>query len=344
MEPHRHALPLLRRASSHACAHVPELPLNRQESLIFGSGDGSFANPVPLTFPADDIALGDLDGDGRPELAGVYTPYQSRLDLQVSHNEGARVFGAATSYSSGVYAHTLGERDMNGDGFLDVIVAGGSQPGYNGFVTIFLNNGKGHLPAVGANLSAGSVDATSVLLGDVDGDGNADIVVTGSAAVVFLGRGDGTFGAGTDSPLPSAYSHAVTADFDGDGRADVAVTDATNDTVNLLFGKKDGTLSAPTSFPIDAGSGLTLAAGDIDGDGHPDVAVAGGTTIEILLGDGQGHLAKSKSLYVSTGCVGTYHGEGAGLAMGDFNGDGVTDFVCLAQSPAASVSAILGCP
>lgn len=123
----------------------------------------------------------------------------------------------------------------------------------------------------------------------------------------------------------AAYAGAVSVgDFDGDGSADLAVarTDASN--VAILLGDGMGGFAEAPDSPFSAGSSPEdLAAADFNNDGNLDVAVANHETdyLTVLLGDGRGSLAPSRSSPVRVSSKPHPHG----VAVGDFDGDGCQD-------------------
>jgi hypothetical protein len=129
--------------------------------------------------------------------------------------------------------------------------------------------------------------ATSVAIGDLNGDGKPDLAVadyaTGAGDVaVLLGNGDGTFQTAVKYPVVNGADWVVMGDFNGDGDLDLAVASnsagANNSSgsagaVTLLFGRGDGTFRNPMVYG--AGSNpLSLAVGDVNGDGQPDLIFA----------------------------------------------------------------------
>ena len=169
-----------------------------------------------------------------------------------------------------------------------------------------------------------------VATADLNGDGNADIVVasetsgnTGSL-VVLLGKGDGTFTAGQTLSVaqPTANNNAgpvigVTIDdVNGDGKLDlIAVTNAkaADSGIFTFTGNGDGTFATNGIAGPVGSSGQTAVTADFNGDGKKDIATSFG---QILLGNGDGTFQLQPQ---------TMPEAGAGLAAADFNADGKVD-------------------
>lgn len=190
--------------------------------------------------------------------------------------------------------------------------------------------------------------ATSVAVGDFNGDGIADLAVsimdyeggpTPDGVSVLLGNGDGTF---TEMPHVSMGVHpqfVAIADFNGDGKPDLVTADwgsfQSGTTVTVALGNGDGTFGLPQSFATGGIAPWSLAVGDFNADGKADLAVANelSGTVSVLLGNGDGtfqpavpYPVQDHPLYV---------------VSGDFNGDGIPD-LAVTNEYSDSVSVLLG--
>lgn len=192
--------------------------------------------------------------------------------------------------------------------------------------------------------SFGSYSAREVTA-DFNGDGIPDLAVISSdnsfgggpfTVAVFLGNGDGTFRTGpTIQPSDMwIYPSMISGDFNGDGKPDLAILSydgSTTSYLTILLNNGDGSFSAkPTVVAYRQGSTGgdvilgTMATADFNGDGKLDLAVVGDYVssggVTILLGKGDG-------TFTATGPNLDPNGDFALIATGDFNGDGIPDFV-----------------
>jgi predicted lipoprotein with Yx(FWY)xxD motif len=279
------------------------------------------------------VAIGDLNGDGKPDLA---IANQSSNTVSVLLGNGGGTFGARTDYGTGTNPTSVAIWDLNGDGEPDLAVTN-----YNsGSVSVLLGNGNGTFGAK-TDYETG-INPTSVAIGDLNGDGKPDLAVTNSAPYpaggsvsLLLGNGDGTFGAQWGFLVGDEPSSVAIGDLNGDGWPDLAVANYNSTTVSVLLGNVNGTFGVKTDF----GTGywpFSVAIGDLNGDGIPDLVVANvySSTVSVLLGNGNGTF-RAESDYGTGGYTNS-------VAIGDLNGDGRLDLVTANCYPTGTVSVLLG--
>src|SRR5258708_4306491 len=157
-------------------------------SVYLGNGDGTFkTQPIVsnTTSPNYFVAVGDFNGDGKPDIVVLDPPYTSVL---LGNGDGT--FGPPSDNASFVGARWLAVADFNNDHRLDVLVTGLFGTSYT--IGVLLGNGDGTLQNSITQLLQ-YVPAT-VAAGDLNGDGKMDAILSydlGGIAVL-LGNGDGT--------------------------------------------------------------------------------------------------------------------------------------------------------
>jgi len=167
----------------------------------------------------------------------------------------------------------------------------------------------------------------SVALGDLDGDGDIDMVASGSTSdgiLVYLNSGDATFTSGVGYE-PSSRASVALGDVDGDGDLDI-VSSAGG--VTVLLNHADGTFEPAVTYP--GGGGGTIALADLDGDGDLDAAAAdfgGAVFVSFNAGDGT---FSAPTGYAMAGIT-------RSLAVGDLDGDADVDIVAAVEFSSASV-------
>ena len=190
--------------------------------------------------------------------------------------------------------------------------------------------------SVASNPATGS-KPFSVVRGDFNGDGIADLAVVNSADAtvgILLGNGDGSFHAQTAYPAGSGAYAAAVGDFNHDGKLDLAVVNYSANTVSILLGVGDGSFQAQTTYATGGGPDA-IALADLNGDGVLDLAITNqiDDTVSVLLGNGDGTFQTRTNFAVGSGP--------AALTLADFNGDGVAD-LAVANNTAGTVSILLG--
>jgi len=296
-------------------------------------------------------------------------PQKRTINPNLATIDTSLSFLPAVAYDSGGdIAYSVAVADVNRDGKPDLIVANlcakssASDCAHglvSGSVGILLGNGDGTFqPAV--SYSSTGLQALSVSVADVNGDGKPDLIVANRYAcantcpngslVVRLGNGDGTFQSAVayDSGGGGAWSVAVD-DLNGDGNLDLVVanecgssSDCKSSTVAVLLGKGDGTFVTAVAYNSGGQAAMSVAVADVNGDGVPDLQVAdcassGCATgsVGVLLGLGDGTFAPV-----------TNHDSGGNqaisVAVADVNGDGHQDLLVANYYPNSSIGVLLG--
>jgi hypothetical protein len=268
--------------------------------------------------------IGSLStGCGAPEKSdGSTTETRSALT--------AVLFAPYVTTPTGSSPQAVAVGDLNGDGRTDVAMttAGSSTPGSDNMLHVFLQASDGTLqPEVKYALG---VAPQSIDIGDVNGDGRADVVVGnfGSSTIgVLLQNAAGTLDPMVTYPTVNSLSVKI-GDFNGDGLLDVVGINwgARGDGVDVFLQTATGTLAAPVTYHESHGGYDEVDVGDVNGDGRTDIIVMSGQlyadpNIGLLLQKADGTMAAP--VYYSVGSNIITHG----VAVGDLNGDGLSDVV-----------------
>jgi hypothetical protein len=350
---------------------------NGSVSVLLGNGDGTFQTAVSFGSGGEDtwsVAVADVNGDGKPDLL-VTNVCTSNSNCEVGSvsvllGNGDGTFETAVSYGSGGEStRSVAVGDVNGDGKPDLLVTNqctSNSNCANGTVSVLLGNGDGTFQTA-VSYGSGGEDAFSVAVGDVNGDGKPDLLVTNvcgssnceaGSVSVLLGNGDGTFQPAVSygSGGEQTYSVAV-ADVNGDGKPDVVVTNycanagsCANGSVSVLLGNGDGTFQTAVSYGSGGAYVWSVAVGDVNEDGKPDLVLANicasntncaNGSMAVLLGNGDGTF--QAAVNYGPGGYAAYS-----VAAADVNGDGKPDLVvangCASSGNCASgsVGVLLG--
>jgi hypothetical protein len=213
--------------------------------VLLGNGDGTFQPAMTYAsggFYAQSVAVADVNGDGKPDLlvANECMDYNCATNgtSGVLLGNGDGTFGTATTYGSAGYdAQSVAVGDVNGDGKPDLLLANrcGSDKSCRtqGNVAVLLGNGDGTFQTAVIYASPG-FGVWSVAVGDVNGDGEPDLLVA-------IGCAD---------------------------------TDCNNGAAGVLLGNGDGTFQPIVTYASGGGGAAGVAAADVNQDGKPDLLIA----------------------------------------------------------------------
>ncbi|MFK7739585.1 MAG: FG-GAP repeat domain-containing protein [Planctomycetota bacterium] len=290
------------------------------------------------------VFVADVDGDGRDDLVA---PGVVRSAVLRSRGDNSFVELPAALAQTGA-TYTLGAHgDVDGDGDSDLLLVREascstfSSGCSGGQIAIFRSSG-----VAGFQTSATLVPidpsavAASLSLGDVDGDGDLDLVVACRRHVyfvsqfpglpstafyergenlLFLNDGTGAFAAApANLPLDrNDTNRLVLGDFDSDGDADLIALNLQQD----AFYRNDGTgvfVNMTAMLPLDARADAAGEAFDLDGDGDRDLVSHDGQSLRVLRNDGSAFVDVSAALPAILAPI-------RSLIVGDFDGSGSHD-------------------
>jgi len=285
-------------------------------------------------------AVGDLDGDGKPDIVVTNGVGDTSVSVYRNTSSGGVIsFAARQRFSAvnGPYAVAIG--DLDGDGKPDLVIAnnGGSQ------LSIYKNiSTPGNIAfAARVDINTGT-NPYGIAIGDMDGDGKADLVVTtegtSSALSVLLNTSSGgvmSFGAPVNYATLNGSFIVAIGDLDGDGKPDLAAVDGgqPNSVLVLRNTGSPGSLSFGTAQNFATGSyPVCITLSDVDGDGKPDMVTSDrfGNTVSVLRNTGSvGAIAFDGNKDYAVGVGPIY------VAVGDLDGDGRPDIVAANSSDTA---------
>ncbi len=297
------------------------------------------------------VLTADFNGDGNADLVFLSS---SQLTVMLGNGDGTFQAPIQTPISIPFSSMVVG--DFNHDGKIDVVLCGqmiGRLPFLNVNTYLGIGDGTFSAPLVSGGVAAPNGFAGNPAVGDVNHDGNLDLIGDG---VVALGNGDGTFMPFVTLAIncTGGVDFAV-ADFNGDGNPDLVVlitqlnglTNIYSATALVCLGNGKGTFPGGLDIyttETETVSGTTLlpaymvTTGDFNGDGRTDVLVSSHNapgsvpnflSYSMVLGNGDGTFGTA----VSSGPFQLDTVNYPKPLVFDMNGDGKADLLQIEQSP-----------
>lgn len=290
-------------------------------------------------------AYGDFNNDGNLDVVaasdlGNTTGFNpTRMDVMLGRGDGTFSAGPPIWSHRGNLNFVL-VGDYNQDGNLDLLTLDPDS------LSVYLGLGDGSFD-LGPHYTYPSL-SKGMLVGDFNDDGKLDLILmkadggqVNMTLWLLLGNGDGTFqlpkeitavrNTATCSAGLGPGAQVQASDFNGDGNLDLAFCDSGQ--IGVMLGNGDGTFQ-PTHFytadPTDQRL-FTYAIGDINSDGKPDLLVSeyADTTdpqFVVFLGNGDGTFQAPQTVSLGQAPL-----PELGITVGDFNSDGLLDFIYLSD-------------
>jgi hypothetical protein len=295
-------------------------------TLYENDGDGDFSysggsTDIDGVRSGTDAAFGDVKGDGDLDLVVIGNDDNRDPTSTLYLNDGTGRFSKAGESLEGVAEGAAKFEDVDDDGDLDLLLVGEGASG-GSVATIYENDGTGSFSDMRVRLRG--VTEGSAAFGDVEGDGDSDLVIAGRLAFdpsisLYTNDGDGTFTKQRIDAAPLAEAAVEFGDVDHDGDPDLLAAGLVISGVYGEYRERVMTVyenDGAGNFS-DLGAGLSVGAtngdmsiGDANGDGSYDVAVTGDPTYgsergEPILYEGLRANAVSASASTSVGADGS---------------------------------------
>jgi hypothetical protein len=291
-------------------------------SVLPGRDDGRFDRRLDFATGtgARALAVGDFGDDGAVDL-GLATG--TRVTI-FSGLDAGFVRGASYAVDSPAAIVTA---DLDSDGSLDLVVTSSTRP------AVFILHGRGDETFDAPAEQPIRSPATSVFVGDLNGDEVPDVAAaTGGAVFTLSGLGDGTFGPYQQVAAPAGLRSVAGEDLDLDGTVDLVVAGGSN---QAFVGFNSGDAGFPEFVPYRVGgTPVQVLITDVDLDGFSDLLTVnrGSNDLSILRGDGDGRFRPQSRVKVGRAPT--------AVGVDDLNLDGTND-LAISNRRSRSVTELL---
>ena len=260
-------------------------------TVLLGKGDGRFwpapASPYAAlhrTPPHNHgLALGDANGDGNLDIVTT-NQNDNSISVLLGNGDGSFKPAQGSPFAVGRWPYLLALGNVNRDGHLDIATPNARDD----TVTLLLGNGTGRFSPAPNSPIAVNRWPYALTLGDINGDGNPDIITSHNDSTllsILLGDGEGMFEETLNSPIDIGRRgwKIRLGDVNGDGKTDL-VTDTAGNSIVIMIGDGKGRFMPAPASPIAVGRGpWGLALGDVNNDGKLDIVSANSDTNDVTL-------------------------------------------------------------
>lgn len=306
-------------------------------TILLNNGKGQFepakGSPFPEGYIVNDIAIGDFNNDGNPDLG--FANHEKKF-LTVLLGNGKADFSPAPQSPFPVdvipHVHGIAAGDFNKDGRLDLVTDSWG----NNQIEILFGDSINGFKTPGRFFKVGKMPYQRLRAADLNLDGNMDIVTTnleGNDATILLGDGKGNLNESKSSPFPcgNAPFNLAIGDVNADGKPDLAIINSpasaggSNIGINgltILLGDGAGKFLMTKGSPYQSGKiPNRVAIGDVNGDGINDIVSSdnGSNKIYLFTMNKNGTVLSESAIIVGN--------HPKGVAIADLNGDGKGDIV-----------------
>lgn len=310
-------------------------------SILLNRGQGSFfaeqrVNVDASTYILHAVASGDFNGDGTADLAAAVddiTAFPIRASVLVYLSNGRGGFANPVVYRlNGFFPRCITAADLTGDDALDLVIGFAQSGGAQGLVTTLVGqrNAAGPTGAFSTtNTAVVGTAPSAIAVGDLDLDGRLDALIAdrdGGRAFVMYGSGTAATPLGAPAVLANAAAPvaALVNAVPGAPLPQALVVSRTSGRLLTLA------QSAPRTFatPVEQRVGfLPEAAGlaDVDDNGVDDLIVLSALGAELWSGAANGTFTFAESIVGNDATL-------DGLAIADFNDDGMPDIAASAST------------
>jgi len=294
--------------------------------------EGDFDPKIDFTTGSQpvSVAIGDLDGDGKADIA-VANLGNGISVFRNTSSAGAISYAAKLDFNTGTSPSSVAIGDLDGDGKSDLAVANAGSRN----VSIFHNaSSPGTISFVGkVDFTNGSNRPSSIAIGDLDLDGKADIAVAnfeGNAVSVFRNTssiGTINYAAKLDFIVEASIYRSISiCDLDNDGKADLAALNSGGNSVSIFRNTGSvGTINFADKVDLMTGINSTpwsICIGDLDGDHKTDLAVSNKNSNSVSVFRNTSSVSGISFAGKEDFSTGT---EPYSISIGDLDGDGKAD-------------------